>query len=524
MSKSFDLIIKNARVLDGLGNPATSADVGIKDGRFAAVEPGLDGDAPKVLDAGGNTLAPGFIDIHSHADMFLMLNPGIAYKLRQGVTTEVSGNCGMSVAPLNPQRVEDLKKYVGVNLGWLKKPWQSFGDYGRLMDESQLGTHAACMVGHGTIRAAVMGFDPSPPSAKQLDEMKELLAQALDDGAVAMSSGLIYPPGVFAKTEELVELCKVVKDKGAFYATHIRNETFKVLEAIEEALEIGRRSGARVHISHLKIMGPPNWKLAPQMKELLQKGAQELELTGDFYPYLASSTNLLTLLPDWCLEGGMDACLKRLDDPALHDKVIEGIDTGRISWIGYDKVMIARVKSERSPQMEGRSLSDLAAEAGLANNEFVIRLLLEEEGIVSIISHAMDQKVQSSFIKLPFVMFGSDGLPRSGKPHPRAFGTFPRAIAHHVRALGDLTLEDAVRKMTSLPAKVLGLKDRGVVAPGYMADAVVFDPDTFADKATYENPRQHPVGLKTVLMDGVVALEDGEPVTRDLGNFLTPSA
>ena len=354
MSQTFDLIIKNAKVLDGLGNPAKSADVGVKQGRFEAIEPNLEGEAPQVVDAAGQVLAPGFIDIHSHADMYLMLNPGIAYKLRQGVTTEVCGNCGMSVAPLNPQRVGDLKKYVGVNLGWQEKPWQSFGDYGRLMGESQLGTHAACMVGHGTLRAAVMGFDPSAPTTQQLDQMKELLAQALDDGAVAMSSGLIYPPGVFAQTDELVELCKVVKDKGAFYATHIRNETAQVLEAIEEALEIGRRSGVRVHISHLKIMGPPNWKMGPKMKELLLKGADEIELTGDFYPYLASSTNMLTLLPNWCLEGGVEACLKRLQDPDLRQKVLDGIDEGRISWIGYDKVVIARGQIRSQPP-DGRA-------------------------------------------------------------------------------------------------------------------------------------------------------------------------
>ena len=524
MSGSFDLLIKGALVLDGLGNPGQKADVAIKDDRIAAVEPSIQAEAGRVVEAQGLALAPGFIDIHSHADMYLAEKPGTAYKLRQGVTTEVCGNCGMSVAPLNPEKKDVLKRYVASNTGWIDEPWESFADYGRIMDKCGMGTNAACMVGHGTIRAAVMGFDSAPPTTAQLDQMKELLAQALDDGAVAMSSGLIYPPGVFAKTDELVELCKVVADKGSVYATHIRNETDQVLEAIEEALEIGRRSGARVNISHLKIMGRPNWAMADQMVELLQKGAEEIELTGDFYPYLASSTNLLTLLPYWCLEGGVGECIKRLEDPELRTKVLDGIETGRISWIGYDKVVIARVKSDRSPQMEGRSLAELAEEAGLPNNEYVRRLILEENGVVNIINHAMNQEVQSRFIKLPFVMFGSDGLPRSGRPHPRAFGTFPRAIAHHVRALGDLTLEDAVRKMSSLPAKVLGLKDRGVLAPGYVADAVLFDPDTFADKATFEEPRLHPVGLQMAIIGGQVALDNSEPVQRHLGRFLTPTA
>ncbi len=523
MSGSFDILIKGANVVDGLGGPGRPADVGIKDGRIAAVEPGLEARADRLVDAGGLTLSPGFIDIHSHADLYLMQNPGKAYKLRQGVTTEVCGNCGMSVAPLNPERTEEVKAYVGSSMGWMEDPWRTFAEYGQRMDACGMGTHAACMVGHGTIRAAVMGFDPGAPTPKQLDAMKELLAKALDDGAVAMSSGLIYPPGVFAQTDEMVELCKVVADKGSFYATHIRNETNQVLQAVEEALEIGRRSGARVNISHLKIMGRPNWHLAGQMLELLQKGSEEIELTGDFYPYLASSTNLLTLLPSWCMEGGLAECLKRLEDPALRDKILTGIEQGRISWIGYDKVAIARVKSERSPRMEGRTLAELAREAGLPNNEFVRTLLLEEDGVVNIINHAMDQKVQSGFIKLPFVMFGSDGLPRSGKPHPRAFGTFPRAIAHHVRTLGDLTLEDAVRKMTSLPARLLGFKDRGVIAPDYTADLVLFDPDTIADQATFENPRQHPVGIDMVFMNGQVALDKGEPVERHLGRFLSPA-
>jgi N-acyl-D-aspartate/D-glutamate deacylase len=315
----------------------------------------------------------------------------------------------------------------------------------------------------------------------------------------------------------------VVKDKGKFYASHIRNETNQVLEAVEEALEIGRRSGARVNISHLKIMGKPNWGLADKMVQLLEKGAGEIELTGDFYPYLASSTNLLTLLPQWCLEGGVAQCLKRLADPNLRNQILEGIESGRVFWTGYDNVRIARLGSGSNPQVEGRSLAELAQDAGMANNEYVMNLLLDEKGVVSIINHSMSQEVQSRFIKLPFVMFGSDGVPRSGKPHPRAFGTFPRAIARHVRALGDLTLEEAVRKMTSLPARLLGFKDRGVLAPGYMADAVLFDADTIEDKATYEDPRQSPVGLEVVLMNGRIALEGGEPVERHLGRFLIPN-
>ena len=512
----FDFLIQGASIIDGSGSPGWVGDVAIQDKRIRAVAEKIDGQAARYLNARGLVVSPGFVDMHGHSDVHLLDHPDGQIKLRQGVTLDTAGNCGFSVAPLNLTSGEAVLNNCLTVLG---KPsqsikWLSWADYADSMQARGLSTNMTLFVGHGTVRTLVMGFRNQEPNPDELGQMKAILLEALDQGALGMSAGLIYLPGCYSKTDELIELSKVVAQKGGIYLSHVRNESTDVLSSIEEAVTIAREANVPVQISHLKISGSQNWHLADKIVTILEQArGQGLDVTCDIYPYHCASTTLLAVLPPWALEGGMTAIMARLGDLTQRKRIIADMKAGLPGWhnfymdSGWDKITIASMRSDQSQTYEGKNISELAASGKQDPFDFVLDLLLAEECSVFCVYELMNEETVIRFISLPFAMVGSDGVPIGSTPHPRLYGTFPRIIARYVRDLKVLTLEEAIKKMTSLPAERLGLSNRGALKPGNWADLVLFDPEEFTDTATYENPCQFPRGLNTVMVNGEIVID-----------------
>jgi N-acyl-D-aspartate/D-glutamate deacylase len=524
----YDLLFRQATVLDGTGAPGAVADVAVAGGRFAALAPRLDGAARKVVDARGLALTPGFIDLHCHSDAYHLEQPAGEIKIRQGVTLEVVGNCGASLAPLAPERARMGVDHCLGGPGRFAREidWRSYGEYMRTVEAGRPVVNMAGLVGHGTLRVAAMGFANRPATPSELARMASLLDEALGAGAVGLSTGLYYAPGLFAATEEVIALAKVVAGRGGFYASHIRNEAEGLLEALDEALAIGRAAGVAVHVSHLKAAGTRNWDKADAAVAKIEAARREgLDVTCDVYPYHFSSTSLTAVIPPWALEGGAEALVRRLVDPAARARIIGEIQDGLPGWeniyhnAGWEKILISAVNSPANQRAQGQSVAAAAAAAGADPFEWAMDLLVAERGAVSIIAGSMHEGNVGRFLALPYAMIGSDGAPRGGKPHPRVYGTFPRVIRRFVRELKTLPLEEAVRKMTSASAARLGLGDRGVIQVGRQADAVLFDPAAFSDTATFEDPCRYPVGLKAVAVSGRLVLEEERMTGERPGRF-----
>jgi len=525
----FDILIKQATIVDGTGAAGWQGDVGIRSSRFQAMERRLDAPARRVIDAAGLVLAPGIIDMHSHSDMALLEDPRAEVKLRQGVTTEVVGNCGASLAPLELHSRDLVLKDVISNPDQSKQPisWLSYGEYAAALESGRLSLDVLGLVGHGTLRTTVMGFSPAAPDARQLDHMKSLLANALKDGACGLSTGLIYAPGCFAETRELIELAKVAGRLGKIYTSHMRNEAEGIFDALDETIRIGQEADVPVHVSHLKLAGYRNWHLAEEVAETRETARRRgVDITCDVYPYFRSKTTMLALLPPWSLEGGVPELLSRLQSFENRDRIIDHMRDGLPGWenmfhnAGWEKIFVSAVKSNPNKHMEGHSISRLAAESGQDPFRFVLSLIQAEQGAVSILSESMREDNVARFLALPYAMVGSDGSPTAGKPHPRLYGTFPRVIRRFVRELGVLTLEAAVHKMTGLTAARLGLADLGAIQAGRRANAVLFDPQSFADTATFEEPRQYPLGVYQVIVNGEVVFDNENHTGLTPGKFL----
>jgi N-acyl-D-aspartate/D-glutamate deacylase len=525
----FDILIKKANIVDGTGAAGRQGDVGICSGRFDAVERSLDLPARRVIEAQGLVLAPGFIDMHSHSDMALLDDPRAEVKLRQGVTAEVVGNCGASLAPLEPDSRDLVVNDVISNPDQSRKPisWLSFGEYAAVLEASGLSIDVLGLVGHGTLRTTVMGFSPAAPDAGQLDHMKSLLSDALTDGACGLSTGLIYAPGCFAETRELIELAKVAGRQGKIYTSHMRNEAEGIFDALGETIRIGQEAAVPVHVSHLKLAGYRNWQLAEEVVETIETARRQgVDITCDVYPYFRSQTTMLALLPPWSLEGGVSALLSRLQAPENRDRIIGEMVDGLPGWenmfhnAGWDKIFVSAVKSTPNKAMEGQSVSRLAAESGQDSFQFVLSLIQAEQGAVSIVSESMREDNVARFLALPYAMVGSDGSPTAGKPHPRLYGTFPRIIRRFVRELAVLTLGEAVHKMTGLTAARLRLADLGRIQVGRRANAVLFDLQSLADTATFEQPRQYPRGVHQVIVSGEVVFDKDSHTGSTPGKFL----
>jgi N-acyl-D-amino-acid deacylase len=516
----FDVKIEGATVIDGTGAAGSRTDVGVRDDKIVAIGDLSREHAGRSLNASGKVLAPGFIDMHSHSDWRLWENRRAESKIRQGVTTEVVGNCGFSPAPVSPEFIDDLRGFALHVPPGLDFSWGSFGDYLSAFDAGGLALNVAHLVGHGTLRIAAMGFARRAPTAGELAKMRSLLAAAMDDGAFGMSTGLIYAPGSYSDTAEIVEVAHAAARGRGFYATHMRGEGATLLQAVTEAITVGREANMPVQISHLKAAGRPNWGKVTDALSLIDAArAEGLDVLADAYPYIASSTSLRTLLPDWALEGGVEAMLGRLKDSGGRELIREALTSTRgesmALRVGWENIMIVGTTARRDA--EGRRLSDIAAARKLDPVDAIFEILMDEGGRAGVILFQMDEADVRRALAHPAVMVGSDGssLAPTGpsaatKPHPRSYGTFPRVLGNYAREQRTITLPQAVHKMTGLPARRLGLRDRGVVREGARADLVVFDARRVMDVATYEDPHHYPVGIEHVLVNGCFVIKDGE--------------
>ena len=482
MVADIDLVISGGTVIDGSGGPPRRADVAVADDRIAAVGAATARPGGRVIDADGLAVAPGFIDVHTHDDFAAVIHPDMAFKVCGGVTTCVVGNCGMGAAPFETAQIIAGALHPDDEL----PGWDGYTGYLGYLDEHPPSVNIAALVGHGTVRAAVMGLDDRAPTGAELDAMRDLVREGLAAGAVGLSTGLIYEPSRYATTDELVDLAGEARGTGALYASHLRNEGSRLLEAVSEALEIGERAGVPVQISHHKAAGRENWGSVESSLQLVEDARERgISVHADQYPYTAGSTIL--------------------------SAVAETLATGADSPIGELATGDVVVASTRShPEWEGRSLDDLADELGLAPEDVAEAILSLEPGATAII-HSMDEADVRTVMAHESTMIGSDGLPTlDGAPHPRLYGTFARVLGRYARDEGVLTVPEAVRRMTALSAGAFGLADRGVVAPGAVADLVVFDPDEIIDVGTYDDPKHPPRGIHHVFVGGREVVSGGE--------------
>lgn len=517
----LDLKIEGALVLDGTGRAGSRTDVGVRDETIVMIGDLSREAAGSTLNATGKALAPGFIDMHSHSDWRLWANRRAESKIRQGVTTEVVGNCGFSPAPVAAEFLEDLRGFALYVPASMDFAWRSVGDYLRAFDREGTALNVIQLVGHGTLRIAAMGFARRPPTGAEMTRMQSLLGEAVEDGAWGLSTGLIYAPGSYAATEEIVALARIAARRRTFYASHIRGEGAALLDAVAEAIRVGREAELPVQISHLKAAGRPNWgKVADALALVDGARAAGLDVMADVYPYTASSTTLRTLLPDWALEGGVEAMTARLADPATRARIraeLQAPATGQtlLDRVGWDNIMVSYCA--RRKDAEGRRLSELGAALGCDPLDAALDLIADEAGKAYMVLFQLDEADLRCALAHPQVMIGSDGSAlapygdlAAGKPHPRSYGTFPRVLGEYVREHRVLALPQAVHKMTGLPARRLGLRDRGEIRVGARADLVVFDPRLVADQATYEEPHRYPVGVEQVLVNGRFVIKGGE--------------
>ncbi|MCW5965814.1 MAG: D-aminoacylase [Bryobacterales bacterium] len=502
----YDLVIRNARVVDGTGNPWFRANVGIKDGRIASVERRDLGRGEREIDASGLVLAPGFVDVHTHIESSIFRIPEADNFLFDGVTTVVTGNCGGSALPL--------------------------GDFFRRLEEARTGINIASLIGHNTVRNAVLGSQNVQPTSGELARMAQLVSEAMNEGAVGLSTGLIYLPGLFAKTEEVVALARIASSWGGVYATHMRHErTDGILAAVDEAIHIGAAAGLPVQISHLKVgQGFPGLDQQVLARIDAARGSG-LQVTADQYPYAASSTTLATILPDWAVAGGESAQRERLAAPETRRRVAAEIRAvmEKAGRANLDYIAIA--SHEPDPSLNGKRVPAITAQrmgvAGLDGDIDTVLDLLAQPGRTSVIYHSWSEPGVELIMRHPVVAVASDGgvqKPGPLVPHPRSYGTNARVLGFYAREKGILSLEEAVRKMTSLPAQTFRLNDRGLVLPGYAADLVLFDEARVRDLATYDEPHQYSEGFAYVLVNGVVVIENGQRNENRPGQVLRNKA
>lgn len=528
----YDLLIQNGSIIDGTGSKAYLADIAALDGEIVAIGK-LGGDAANKVDAKGMVVSPGFIDLHTHSDLSFLLDPTAQSKVRQGVTFELAGNCGGSYgAPLVGEGLEALKSRLSENPDNLDINWTDFGGYLDAIENAGTTVNLAVQVGHGTVRSCVLGMESRAPDRDEMSKMKRLVAESIESGAMGFSTGLFYAPGSYARLEEVIELASVVADHGLIYSTHMRDEGTQntgLMVAVSEAIEVGRRTGVRVEISHVKCKGPAVWGMGRDILELMERSRREgIDVTGDQYPYTASSTGLTGgLFPRWSLVGGREATLSRIADSEECARMLSDIDGFYSEYGGPEKVVIARYVPE--PTYEGMNMYEISNVRGCTPAEAALDLYKQDDG--QVIVHAMSEDDLDLIASDPFISVASDGSSLStegilsaGRPHPRNYGTFPRFLAQMVREKKIVDLEEAIRRMTSLPAARLKLGRRGRLAPGYFADLVVFDPETVRDTASFEVPQNYPIGIPHVSVNGVLVIQDGEFTGKTPGRVIRDSS
>ncbi|MCP4543088.1 MAG: D-aminoacylase [Chloroflexi bacterium] len=526
----LDILIKNGFVIDGTGKPAFKSDVGIAKDRIVVVADNIEQEAQRTIQAQGLHIAPGFIDPHTHSGMTLLADPKAESKIRQGVTTEVVGNCGMSPAPLLGAAVSETQaeaKTIGVDI-----TWSSMTEYLDHLHNPGTAVNVVPLVGHNTVRGSVLGYDDVQPTPKQQVEMEQLVAKVMGEGARGLSTGLFYPPGFYARTEEVIMLAQVAARYGGIYASHIRNESGHLLQAIAEAIEIGERAGIRVEIAHLKVHGRRNWKNVDQLLALLDDiHSHGIPVGCDQYPYAASATWLIATLPYWAQTGGAKAIAERLNAPDMRARIKKDWQENHDEWDSrggpptWGNILITNC--DPRPDVLGKKVTEIAEDEGKDPPEMALELIAISEGQVACVFFDQLEDNVRVLMRHPLVTVGSDGSALSPhgvlgqrKSHPRNYGTFPRVLGRYVREKKTLSLEEAVQKMTSITAERFGLKNRGVIRSGAWADLALFDPQTVADRATFADPHQYPDGIPYVIVNGVVVIDQSQHTGNLPGQIL----
>jgi len=532
----IDVLIKNGEIVDGTMSPRYRGDIAIVGEKIVDIGIFGDKDAETIIDATDRIIAPGFIDIHSHADLSLMVAPEGESLIQQGITSVVGGQCGLSPAPLTKKNQKEALRTIG-SIGAPKSAIPldkvtTFRTYLDYMDTIKPAVNVLPLVGQGMVRSAVMGYGDKPASPTDIEAMQRLVHEAMQSGAFGISTGLIYPPGSFSSTEELIEVVKPAADYGGIYFSHMRGEAGTLLESVTETIRIGREAGVGIQVSHFKAAGQHNWdQAAPALEIIDESRAKGLDVTADMYPYTAGSTHLGVLLPKWALKGGVTGVFKRLLLPWERKKIIQAMKDGEggvVENIEWDKVLICR---SPKPAYLLRYISELAAEEGKDPYVWTLDALVKTFGDAGMVVILMSEENVRAQLQHPAMMIGTDGFgmategPMSkGMLHPRCFGTYPRIFGKYVREEGILSIEEASWKASGFPAKKLGLAKRGRISKGCQADLVVFNPATIRDRATYLAPLQYPIGIDYVFVNGQTALKHGEQKTSRAGKVLRKTA
>jgi N-acyl-D-amino-acid deacylase len=528
----YDLIIRNGRVVDGSGRPAYRADVAIKGDRIAEIGSLRSARAKREIDARGQVVAPGFIDMLGQSEQFVLIDPRAMSKVMMGVTTEITGE-GESIAPLNDRilkEAEDFNRRFNLTIDW-----RTLGEYFQRLDKQGAGVNLGTFVGATQVREYVIGYDDRPPTAAELEQMKSLVADAMKEGALGVSTSLQYVPARFAKTEEIVELAKVAHQYGGIYITHQRSEANAIDDSMKEVFEIARRAHIPAEIWHFKTAYQKNWGRMPEMLRRIAAARRSgLKITADVYPYVAGSTSLSACLPPWALEGGTDRMIARLRDPQTRERLKREISADSKTWEniylgsgGPSGILIASVVNRDLENSQGKRLSELAAAENKNPLDALLDFIIADHGQTGAIFFMMKESDMQAALKSPFVSIctdngarAADGPLAGSKSHPRGWGTYPRILGKYVRDEKLMSLEFAIHKMTGLPASNVGLKLRGLLREGYFADITIFDPKTVIDRATFENPNQYPVGINFVIVNGQVEVDNGQRTPAEAGRVL----
>ncbi len=522
-------LIVNGTIVDGSGRAGYQANVLIEDDRIAKIGDIQPEEGVEVIDAKGLIVAPGFIDTHSHSDLQILENPEIQPKVRQGVTTEVLGQDGISMAPLPVKYISPWRKNLAGldgdsdNINW---EFETTEGYLKMIEDAKPGLNECYLVPHGNIRMEAMGLDNRLPNDEELKAMCDITRREMEAGAVGLSTGLIYMPCAYSESKEIIEMCKVVAEYDGIFVIHQRSEADTILDSMEEVIKIGRESGVKIHYSHFKVCGKKNWDKIDKVIELLEKAkAEGIRVSFDQYPYVAGSTMLGVILPPWVHDGGTDKVVERLADPKLRKKMVYDIEHGIPGWdnfvefAGLDGIFVTSVKSQKNQDAIGLSLTQLGQLRGKDAYEATFDLLLEEENAVGMVDFYGTEEHVQLFMKRPEMNACTDGL-LGGKPHPRVYGAFTRILGKYVREDKALSLEEAIYKMTKKPAETFLIEDRGQIKEGYFADITIFDKDTVIDKGTFVDPIQYPEGIKYVLINGQTVIAEGDHTGTRSGKVL----
>jgi len=536
----FDLVLMNGKIADGTGNPWYVADIGISNGRISKIGTIPSDQGKSSIEAGGLVVSPGFIDIHSHADFVLPLENHmdiLGSYLRQGITTLVTGNCGFSPAPVNPDNLELLKKYTEFlqagDIGW---NWTTMKEYLDKLEASGVGYNVVPLVSHGAIRIAVMGFDEGPPSPSQKERMQELVAQSMEEGVFGLSAGLIYAPGMFASTEELIETTKPLKPYRAVFVCHVRGSSETGIDATKEIIEIARANGIPVEHSHMEAYGKKYWKHIDEQIRLHENAREEgLDVTFDVIPYVAANTTVTACFPPYVFEGGMEKFIERLKDPDQREKIRYDVENMHSEWppwlpgrwahnlaraAGWENIRLIWVAGQKNTAYVGKSFDEIGRMQGKSSFDAVADILIDEKGAAmalyfEVSGNLQDDEGLRKLLKHPNGAVNTDAIVTGrGVPHPAGFGAFPRVLGQYVREQKLISLEQAVRKMTSLSAQRFNIHDRGLVKEGMWADITIFDEDKIYDNASYVVPDKNPSGIEYVLINGQLVLE-GSKLNKD---------